>query len=535
MTTEDCRRAVVEALRNEGCLAGSEPYTHDVPYSHRSGERIEPLISLQWFCDMEQLAGPAIESVRDGRVRFHPERPHTQVYLDWLENIRPWCVSRQLWWGHRIPAWYRGDEVHVGSEPPEGDGWERDPDVLDTWFSSSLWPFATLGWPEQTDQLRAFYPTDVLTTGRDIIFLWVARMVMLGIEFTGDVPFTDVSINSTIMAPDGRRMSKSLGTGIDPLDQIAEQGADAVRFGLVAMASTQDVRFSADRVRQGLDLANKLWNASRLILLGVPEGAEPSPDLAELPEDRWILSRLERVTARTDELIAGFELSAAALELYDFFWSELCDWYLEMAKARLRDGDEAVSATLLYALDRTLRLLHPLMPHVTEEIWSFMPGDRGLLTVAEWPVADPARVDEQAEAEVGGAIAAITAVRRYRDLAGVKPSAVLPARLELDVADGLGAQVAQLARLSLGAGRRGGQRAGGGRHGGAAGQPRLRRGRGRAPDRGRARPPARRDRAAGEEAGQRPVRGARARGRGRGRARQAGRVHGGARAALRTS
>ena len=452
MTTEDCRRAVVEALRNEGCLAGSEPYTHDVPYSHRSGERIEPLISLQWFCDMEQLAGPAIESVRDGRVRFHPERPHTQVYLDWLENIRPWCVSRQLWWGHRIPAWYRGDEVHVGAEPPEGDGWERDPDVLDTWFSSSLWPFATLGWPEQTDQLRAFYPTDVLTTGRDIIFLWVARMVMLGIEFTGDVPFTDVSINSTIMAPDGRRMSKSLGTGIDPLDQIAEQGADAVRFGLVAMASTQDVRFSADRVRQGLDLANKLWNASRLILLGVPEGAQPSPDLAELPEDRWILSRLERVTARTDELIAGFELSAAALELYDFFWSELCDWYLEMAKARLRDGDEAVSATLLYALDRTLRLLHPLMPHVTEEIWSFMPGDRGLLTVAEWPVADPARVDEEAEAEVGGAIAAITAVRRYRDLAGVKPSAVLPARLELDVADGLGAQVAQLARLSLGEG-----------------------------------------------------------------------------------
>ena len=292
--------AIVEALRNEGCLSGSEPYTHDVPYSHRSGQRIEPLISLQWFCDMEQLAGPAIECVRDGRVRFHPERPHTQVYLDWLENIRPWCVSRQLWWGHRIPAWYRGDEVHVGSEPPEGDGWERDPDVLDTWFSSGLWPFATLGWPEQTDQLRAFYPTDVLTTGRDIIFLWVARMVMLGIEFTGEVPFTDVSINSTIMAPDGRRMSKSLGTGIDPLDEIAEHGADAVRFGLVAMASTQDVRFSADRVRQGLDLANKLWNASRLILLGVAEGAEPSPDLAELPEDRWILSRLERVTARTD-------------------------------------------------------------------------------------------------------------------------------------------------------------------------------------------------------------------------------------------
>ncbi|HYI38621.1 MAG TPA: class I tRNA ligase family protein, partial [Thermoleophilaceae bacterium] len=315
-------------------------------------------------------------------------------------------------------------------------------DVLDTWFSSGLWPFATLGWPEQTDQLRAFYPTDVLTTGRDIIFLWVARMVMLGIEFTDTVPFEHVSINSTIMAPDGRRMSKSLGTGIDPLDQIAEHGADAVRFGLVAMASTQDVRFSPDRVRQGLDLANKLWNASRLILLGVPE--QRAADAAPTLEDRWILSRLERVTERTNDLIDRFELSTAALELYDFFWSELCDWYLEMAKPRLRGGDPAVADTLLYTLDRTLRLLHPLMPHVTEEIWSFMPGERGFLAEAEWPQADHGRRDQNAEREVGAAIEAITAVRRYRDLVGVKPSAVLPARLgDLPLAD----QVAQLARL----------------------------------------------------------------------------------------
>ncbi len=499
MATDDAQKAVVAALRDEGCLSGTQPYSHDVPHSHRSGMRIEPLISLQWFCDMEKLAGPAIDAVRDGRVRFHPERPHTQVYLDWLENIRPWCVSRQLWWGHRIPAWYRekdasdsasmqnpSHDVHVGAEPPEGEGWERDEDVLDTWFSSGLWPFATLGWPDQTEQLRAFYPTDVLATGRDIIFLWVARMVMLGIEFTEKVPFADVSINSTIMAPDGRRMSKSLGTGIDPLDEIAQNGADAVRFGLVAMSSTQDVRFSADRVRQGLDLANKLWNASRLILLGVQEGVEPPPDRASKPEqavpakedlpeqavpakedlpehpadvtenlppeDRWILSRLERVTARTESLIDSFELSAAALELYDFFWSELCDWYLEMAKARL--GDEsadrtAVSATLLFCLDRVLRLLHPLMPHVTEEIWSFMPGERGLLTVAEWPVADPARFDDQAEAELERTIAAITEVRRYRDLAGVKPSAILPARLVGGSLDGMAAQVARLARLEL--------------------------------------------------------------------------------------
>ena len=239
--------------------------------------RIEPLISLQWFCDMEQLAAPAIAAVKEGRLRFHPERPHTQVYLGWLENIRPWCVSRQLWWGHQIPAWYRGEELYVGTEPPEGEGWERDPDVLDTWFSSALWPFATLGWPEQTDELRAFYPTDVLSTARDIIFLWVARMVMFGVEFTGELPFTDVPIHSTILAPDGRRMSKSLGTGIDPLDEIEEHGADALRFGLLAMGSGQIVHYSAERVRQGRDLANKLWNASRLILLGVQEGVEPSP------------------------------------------------------------------------------------------------------------------------------------------------------------------------------------------------------------------------------------------------------------------
>jgi valyl-tRNA synthetase len=454
LTVDEAQRAVVEALRAEGCLSGTQPYSHDVPFSHRSGQRIEPLISLQWFCDMGQLAGPAITAVREGEVSFHPERPHTQVYLDWLEHIRPWCVSRQLWWGHRIPAYYRGDEVFVGTEPPEGDGWERDPDVLDTWFSSGLWPFATLGWPEETPQLQAFYPTDVLTTGRDIIFLWVARMVMLGIEFTGRAPFSDVSINSTIMAPDGRRMSKSLGTGIDPLDEIAEYGADAVRFGLVAMASTQDVRFSQDRVRQGLDLANKLWNASRLILLGVQEGVQPSPDFAETPEDRWILSRLERVTARTDELIADFQLSAAALELYDFFWSELCDWYLEMAKARLHDTDAdrtGVSATLLFALDRTLRLLHPLMPHVTEEIWSFLPGERDLLTVSAWPEADASRIDEAAEAELQRTIAAVTELRRYRDLAGVKPSAVLPARVTAEGLEETADQVARLARLDLSA------------------------------------------------------------------------------------
>jgi len=460
MSVEAAREAVLAALREQQLISATEPYDHDVPHSHRSGRRIEPLISLQWFCDMEALAAPAIAAARDGRLRFHPERPWTGVYLDWLENIRPWCISRQLWWGHQIPVWYRDGndpgnaERHAGTEPPEGEGWERDPDVLDTWFSSALWPFATLGFPEQTDQLRAFYPTDVLSTARDIIFLWVARMVMFGLEFTGRLPFTDVPIHSVIQAPDGRRMSKSLGTGIDPLQEIAESGADAVRFGLLAMSSTQDVRFSAERVRQGRDLANKLWNASRLILLGVQDGVVASPDHAETVEDRWILSRLERVTERAGGLIDSFELSAAALELYEVFWSELCDWYLELAKPRLYDeGSDrtAVSATLLFALQRMLVLLHPLMPHVTEEVHSFMPEDGGpeLLATASWPEPEPARSDADAEAVVGRAIEAITELRRWREQAGVKPSAILPARLAAEGYEELTPAVARLARLEL--------------------------------------------------------------------------------------
>jgi valyl-tRNA synthetase len=423
---DDARNAVVAALRAEGLVSGMQPFVHEVPHSHRSGQRIEPLISLQWFCDMTRLAEPAIAAAKDGTLRFHPERPHRQVYLNWLENIRPWCISRQLWWGHQLPVWYRGEETYVGIDPPDGDGWTRDPDVLDTWFSSALWPFATLGWPDETRELSAFYPTDVLSTARDILFLWVARMVMMGVEFTGDLPFRDVVVHSVIQAPDGRRMSKSLGTGIDPIDLADTYGADAVRFGLLAMSSGQDVRFNEDRLKQGADLANKLWNASRLVLLRVEDvPAEPRP---ETIEDRWIISRLERLTERVTELYESFSMSHAALAVYEGFWSDVCDWYLELAKPRLY-GDSPPSATLLWVLERSLTLLHPIMPFVTEEIWSYMPGERDLLAASPWPAADSDLIDEDAEDVVGQAIGTITELRRYRDHAGVPAGATLRARV----------------------------------------------------------------------------------------------------------
>jgi valyl-tRNA synthetase len=419
--------------------------------------RIEPLISLQWFCDMAQLAEPAIAVVKDGRVRFHPERPWTKVYLDWLENIRPWCISRQIWWGHRLPVWYCDpcEETIVAETGPErcgGCGGElrRESDVLDTWFSSALWPFATLGWPDRTAALRAFYPTDVLSTARDIIFLWVARMVMMGMEFTGEPPFADVPIHSVIQAPDGRRMSKSLGTGIDPLDQIDVYGADALRFGLLAMSSSQDVRFSEEKIGQGRDLANKLWNASRLVLLAVEEvGAAPRP---ETIEDRWIVSRVERATERATAHIEDYDLSHAALDLYATFWGEVCDWYLELVKPRLYDeGSDrtALSATLLHVLERMLIVLHPLMPFVTEEIWSYLPPPRGLLAVERWPTASLDLLDEEAEQVVGRAIEAIVAVRRQRDELRVPPGATVPARLAVDGYDEMAGQLARLARLEL--------------------------------------------------------------------------------------
>jgi valyl-tRNA synthetase len=464
LTVADGQRLVLAELGEQGLIARTEPYQHTVPFSQRSGDRIEPLISLQWFMAMEELARPAIEAVTGGRVRFHPES-QTRIYLDWMENIRPWCISRQLWWGHRLPVWYRGKETHVGMQAPTGEGWERDPDVLDTWFSSALWPFATLGWPHQTPELRAFYPTDVLVTSRDIIFLWVARMIMMGIEFTGEVPFEHVHIHAIIQAPDGRRMSKSLGTGIDPIDLIEggprppvfahgsegpgefpAYGADAVRWGLLAMSSGQDVRFSEDKVAQGQQLTNKLWNAARLILLGVGTDARASaaPGTAE---DRWILSRLERARNEVSARVEGYDFSHAALALYDFVYGELCDWYLELAKPRLRAREPELAPMLLHLLTETVALAHPLIPFETEEIYSHIPGAEGLLAGRVGLERSP--IDERSEREIGNVIEAVQALRAWRDLAGVKAGQILSAKLLAPGYEQTAEHLARLARLSL--------------------------------------------------------------------------------------
>jgi valyl-tRNA synthetase len=456
----EARERVVRALGD--AVRSRTPFKHEVPYSQRSGARVEPLISLQWFMRMDELARPAIDAVREGRVRIHPES-QARRYVDWLENIRPWCISRQLWWGHQIPVWYRGEDTYVGLTPPEGEGWEREPDVLDTWFSSALWPFATLGWPEDTPELRAFYPTDVLSTARDILFLWVARMVMMGLRFAGDVPFTDVYVHSVIQAPDGRRMSKSLGTGIDPLDLIdggprppvfqqggtfPSYGADAVRFGLLAMSSTQDVRFSEEKIAQGLALANKLWNAARFVLTRLDEGVEPAAR-PQTVEDRWILSRLQHAKHAMRRSIEAYEFHHAALGLYDFVFGELCDRYIELVKPRLDEPD--VQATLLLVLRETLALAHPIIPFVTEEIWSYVPRAEGLLAASSWPEVDDALADAGAEQAVARQFAAVREVRAWRDKVGVPPGPRLPARLEAPGYDELADGIALLARLEWGA------------------------------------------------------------------------------------
>jgi len=442
---EEARPAIVARLTELDLFERSEDYTHSVGTCYRCGTVIQPLLSLQWFMDMKRLAAPAIECVEDGRIGLVPER-WGEVYVEWMRGIRPWCLSRQLWWGHRLPVWYCDEcnEVVVAMEAPTacpkcGGPVRRDEDVLDTWFSSAMWPFATLGWPENTPELRSYYPTSALSTARDIIYLWVARMIMMGLEYMDDVPFRSVIVHPTILAADGRRMSKSLGTGIDPLELIDEYGADATRFGLLYMSSVQDVRFSAERIEMGRNFANKLWNASRLILQGAHPDAVPAIESAT-PADRWIFSRLGVVCGELTQFYESFDFAEAARVAYRFVWNEVCDWYLEMAKSRLYGDDEAerlqVSGNLLALLERIMGLLHPMIPFVTAEVYRNLPHlSMGVNEAAadilpadvlysRFPEADPAWADEPAERAMESFIGAVAGIRSAREELDVPRSAV---------------------------------------------------------------------------------------------------------------
>jgi valyl-tRNA synthetase len=391
LTQEEAEARILARLRERGQLESRESYRHSVAVCERCHSRIEPLISLQWWCRMEELKEPALDALRAGHVRYHPESQH-RFAIDSLETAPDWNISRQLWWGHQLPVWHCSDgHVTVAETEPDACGecgageLRRDEDVLDTWFSSALWPFATLGWPDDTPDLRSFYPGDLNTTAREIIRLWENRMIFSGLELVGEVPFRDVIIHSTVLAPDGRRMSKSLGTGIDPLDVIAEHGTDATRYGLMKMTSTQDVRFSYGAVEEGRKLANKLWNVARLIL-GV--GGERVEARAVHVEERWILARIDAVRAEVEESLGDFRFFVAANSLYHLVFDDFCDWYAEAIKPRLYDRDEDTVATALASLERVLTLLHPLMPHVSEEIWTQLPAREQRLIVSPWPDPD---------------------------------------------------------------------------------------------------------------------------------------------------
>jgi len=431
---DEARARVIADLLAQGALEKADDFPHSVATCDRCGTRIEPLISLQWFMRMDELKRPAMKVVAEGRVRFVPER-WARVYLDWMEDLRPWCISRQLWWGHRLPVWYCDDcgRVLVQETAPErctcGAGApRRETDVLDTWFSSALWPFATWGWPDQTPDLEYFYPTGLLSTAREIIFLWVSRMVMMGLEFAGDIPFDDVYIHSVIQAADGRRMSKSLGTGIDPLEMIDKYGADATRFGLLAMSSGQDVRFSEEKIEMGRNFANKLWNASRLVLLAAGD-VEPAPSEAD-QVDRWIESRYARCVAEVGGALAVYDFAAAVDRLYHFVWDEFCDWYLEMVKVRLYGDDEArrreAAGHARHVLDGILRLLHPFLPFVTEQV-AAQYGAAPLLG-RPFPRLEEVRLSEADEEAVGRLQTAVNALRGYRADVKLAPATVMRAR-----------------------------------------------------------------------------------------------------------
>ena len=433
MDPMECRKAVVEELEKLGLLVKVEDYSHNVGFCYRHGKTpVEPRLSEQWFVRMKPLAEPAIQAVREGKTKFVPDR-FSKTYYNWMENIRDWCISRQLWWGHRIPAWYCEEcgEMTVSREditvcPKCGGKVRQDEDVLDTWFSSALWPFSTLGWPEETEDLKYFYPTSMLVTGYDIIFFWVARMIFSGIEHMGETPFETVLIHGLVRDEQGRKMSKSLGNGVDPLEVLEEYGADALRFSLVMGVSPgNDTRYSRDKVEAARNFANKVWNASRFVLMNVTEKKEFLPEQLETA-DKWILSRLQETVKDVSDHMEDGDFGLAATKIYDFAWSEFCDWYIELSKSRLlgEDGEskETVKAVLLYVLTDLLKLLHPFMPFLTEQVYKYLPESEGFLMLQKWPEVKPELSFAEDERKMQAVMEIIRTIRNLRSEMNVAPS-----------------------------------------------------------------------------------------------------------------
>ena len=426
----DARKKVVEALDSLGLLEKIEDYEHSVGHSERTDAVVEPYLSKQWFVKMQPLAEPALKVVRDGKVKIYPER-WVKTYNHWMENIKDWCISRQLWWGHRIPVWYREDEIYCGLSKPEGDGWVQDPDVLDTWFSSWLWPFATLGWPDETDDLKKFYPTQDLVTGPDIIFFWVARMIMAGMYFCKKIPFSNVYFTGIIRDEEGRKMSKSLGNSPDPLDLFDKYGADAVRVSVLLIAPQGlDILFSEERLEQGRNFMNKLWNSARFILMNLDEGLPANIDDLNSDKldatDRWILSKLSSTIEETNRAYSEYKLNESIKRVYDFTRADFCDWYIEFAKTRFYGDDledrNTAQTVSVHVMREILKLLHPYCPFITEELWGYFKlQDEELLISTLWPEVDSSQIDKNVESEIQILMDVITAVRNIRASLNVSP------------------------------------------------------------------------------------------------------------------
>ena len=433
MTTAEARKAIVADLEAGGFLKKVEPLAHNVGVCYRCHTTIEPMISKQWFVRMVPLAEPAIASVEKGEIKFVPER-FTKNYLNWMNNTRDWCISRQLWWGHQIPAWYCDDcgETVVAKDAPSvcpkcgGTHLAQDPDTLDTWFSSALWPFSTLGWPnEDSEDLKFFYPTNTLVTGYDIIGFWVSRMIFSGLAYTGKAPFDTVCVHGIVRDSQGRKMSKSLGNGIDPLEVIAEYGADALRFMLVDGSTPgNDMRYSEEKVKSARNFANKLWNASRFIMMNLGDGAVALTLPETLAtEDKWILSKCNTLAKEVTDMLDKFEMGIAVQKVYDFIWDDFCDWYIELTKSRLQGADaDNARRVLVYVMTNMLKLLHPFMPFITEEIWQSLPHEGDSLMMTSWPTYDEALNFPAEEKEMERLMEAIRAIRNRRAEMNVPPS-----------------------------------------------------------------------------------------------------------------